>query len=201
MHTSGKRLALLSATAVLLAGGGWMWLQEASAAINVPAPGTIQKCTGSRSHIISVNNGPLVSANTLGAIKAEVGETTTLSDGRQSTQLTVIDTFTEGTVQGVGDLVITLDKSKPSLASSLTSNQRDRQFPATQTMRFYPEFILNGESFVSDAPVQVVNSNVDSFPPARGTVYVLTNSMVLKSKAGNSITLQPGKAFSITGSS
>jgi len=201
MHTSGKRLALMSATAMLLAGGGWMWLQEASAAINIPVPGTIQTCTGSRSHIISVNNGPLVSAGTVGAIKAQVGETTTLSDGRQSTQLTVIDSFTEGTVQGVGDLVITLDKSKPSVASSLTSNQRGQQFPATQTMRFYPEFILNGESFRSTTPVNVVNSNVGSFPPAKGTVYVLTNSMVLRSDAGNTITLQPGKAFSITGSS
>ena len=201
MHTSGKRLTLLSATAVLLAGGGWMWLQEASAAVNIPAPGTRVACSGSRSHIISVNNGPLVAAATLGAIKADVGETTTLSDGRQSTQLTVVDTFTQGTVEGVGDLVITLDKTKPSLASSLTSNQRDKQFPATQTMRFYPEFILNGESFRSTTPVNVVNSNVGSFPPARGTVYVLTNSMVLKSDAGNTITLQPGKAFSITGSS
>jgi hypothetical protein len=201
MHTSGKRLTLLSATALLLAGGGWMWLQEASAAINIPPPGTIQKCTGSRSHIISVNNGPSVLANTLGAIKAEVGETTTLQDGRQSTALTVLDTLTEGRVDGVGDLVITVDKSRPSVASSLTSNQRGQQFPATQTMRFYPEFILNGESFRSATPVNVVNSNVGSFPPAKGTVYVLTNSMVLRSDAGNTITLQPGKAFSITGSS
>ena len=196
-----KRIALSSIAAGLLAGGGWMWMQEASAAVGVPAAGTAVACGGNRDHSISVNNGTFVNAATQGAIHAIVGQTGLTSDGRQTTQLTVTDTSTEGYVEGVGTLQITLDKSKPSVASSLTANQKGAPFPATQTMRFYPQFILNQESFTATAPVQVVSSSVTSFPPQPGTVYVLTNAMVLRSAQGNTISLKPGRAFTITGPS
>lgn len=174
-----------------------MWLQEVSAAIAVPPPGTVVTCAGSRSHLIAVNNGPSLSAATSGAIKAEVGATTRTSDGRQTTSLKVVDTFTHGSVEGLGDLVITLDKSRPSPASSLTANGTSSVFPATQTMRFFATFVVNGEAFKSIDPVQVVNSNVTSFPPEPGTIYVLTNAMTLKSAQGNTLSLKPGKAFTI----
>ncbi len=192
-----KKLALSSAAAVLLAGGGWMWLQEASAAISALPQGTIFTCNGNRDHEIAVNGGPSLNAATLGAIKAEVGKTTTTSDGRQTTSLKVVDTFTHGRVEGLGDLVITLDSSRPSPASSLTANRSGSAYPATQTMRFFATFVLNGEAFNSSDPVQVVNSNVTSFPPAPGTVYVLTNAMTLTSAQGNTLSLKPGRAFTI----
>jgi hypothetical protein len=194
-------MALLAIAALLLAGGGWMWLNDASAAsIGIPGvpQGTTVTCNGNRDHNITVNNGTPVDASTQGAIQALVGATTLTSDGRQATQLTVRDTHTEGFVEGVGNLVITLDTSRQSPSSSLTANQTGSLYPATQVMRFFPVFILNDETFTSTTPVQVVNSNVTSFPPKPGTVYVLTNSMVLRSAAGNTISLKPGKAFTIS---
>jgi hypothetical protein len=178
-----------------------MWLKDASAAIGIPPAGANVSCAGDRDHEIAVNGGASVAAATQGAIQAQVGQTTLTTDGRQTTQLRVTNTFTEGYVEGVGNLVITLDTSRPSVASSLTANQRGAAFPATQVMRFYPKFILNDEVFQSTTPVQVVSSSVTSFPPEEGTVYVLTNSMVLTSSAGNTISLKPGKAFTITGTS
>lgn len=59
-----KRLAVLSVGVALLAGGGWVWLQDASAAIGVPSPGTVVVCGGDRDHWISVNTGPFVEAST-----------------------------------------------------------------------------------------------------------------------------------------
>lgn len=199
MVVSWKRLAFSSVTAALLVGGGWMWMQDASAIASATFPnqGTVATCAGDRDHDIFVNNGPVVAAATDGAIQALVGKTSLTSDGRLTAELTVTDTNTSGYVEGVGDLVITIDKSRQSPASSLTANQRGAAFPATQVMRFFPEFILNGESFTSTTPVNVVSSSVTSFPPAPGTTYVLTNSMTLKSAKGNTIGLKPGRAFTI----
>jgi hypothetical protein len=156
------------------------------------------QCKGDKSHLLQLNAGPTLDAVTTGSIVAVVGQTGLTPDGRQTTQLTVRGTHTEGFVSGVGDLVITMDSSQAAPKSSLTANQRGAAFPATQTMRFFPVLTLNDEAFTSTTPVQVVSSSVTSFPPQPGTVYVLTNSMVLRSDKGNTISLEPGKAFTIT---
>lgn len=199
MVLTWKRMALSSVAAGLLVGGGWLWLQEASAAA-YPRPGTVFNCQGIRPHNIRFNQGLSFDAVTQGAIQAVAGETTTTADGRERMQLTVTDTATEGYVEGIGPLQITMDKNKPAVPSSLTANQKEAPFPATQTMRFYPQFNLNGEVFSATTPVHVVNSSVKSFPPEPGTVYVLTNEVVLESEKGNTISLTPGRAFTITGS-
>lgn len=207
MVLTWKRIALSSVAAGLLVGGGWMGLQEAMASIVVtptnstfPTQNEDFNCIGDRSHRLSLNGGPGIDADTRGAIHAVVGKVSETSDGRLTAELTVTDTSTYGYVEGVGQLQITLDKNRPAVPSSLTANQKEAPFPATQTMRFYPQFILNDEVFSSDTPVDVVNSNVKSFPPEPGTVYVLTNDVTLVSEKGNKIDLIPGEAFTITGS-
>ena len=185
-----------------------MWMQEASAVATgvgvgnstFPHEAEEQTCDGDRSHRIRFNGGPPIDADTQGAMQAVVGKVSETSDGRQTAELTITDTSTEGHVEGIGQLRITLDKNRPAVPSSLTANQKEAPFPATQTMRFYPLFILNEEVFSSETPVDVVNSNVKSFPPEPGTVYVLTNDVTLVSEKGNKIDLSPGEAFTITGS-
>ena len=203
MVLTWKRIALSSVAAGMLVGGGWMWMQEASAVVTGVGNSTFPRqdeelnCGGDRSHRIRFNGGPVIDADTRGAIQAVVGQVSETSDGRQTAQLTVTGTSTDGYVEGVGHLQITLDKDRPAVPSSLTANQKEAPFPATQTMRFYPLFILNDEVFSSDTPVDVVNSNVKSFPPEPGTVYVLTNDVTLVSEKGNKIDLIPGEAFTI----
>jgi hypothetical protein len=200
MTRTWKRIALSSVAAGLLVGGGWVWLKDASA-ITTPyaQPDVAVSCAGDREHELAVNSGPFIDAATQGAIHALTGKTTLTSDGRQTMALTVTGTSTDGYVEGVGQLTISMDTSRQAPASSLTANQRGAAFPATQVMRFYPKFTLNDEVFTSTTPVQVVSSNVSSFPPAKGTAYVLTNSMTLRSDKGNTISLRPGRAFTITG--
>lgn len=201
MDRFSKKLALSSVSAMLLLGGGWMWLDESSAArpgTGLPEPGVNAICNVARNPPISVNGGPLVTADTAGAISATVGATTTTPDGRQTTRLSVTHTHTSGQVEGIGELDITLDTSRTQPPSSLTANQPGKAFPATQTMRFYPVFVLNGEVFKSADSAELVNSSVTSFPPAPGTVYVLTRHITLKSAEGNSIDVPPGKAVTIS---
>ena len=185
---SSKRIALVCVAVALMVGGGWVWLKDASAA----------NCPGNKSHEVSVNGGPIVIANTNGGILVNPGRPFTTSDGRKGFELKIDNVFSNGQVEGLGDLDISLDTSRQAPPSSLTANKQGTQFPATQVMQFYPVFTLNGEEFRGDA-ARVVNSNVDSFPPRPGTVYVLTNAMTLQSEAGNTMRLEPGKAFTVGG--
>lgn len=191
-----KKLALSSVAAMLLAGGGWMWLQEASA-LNVQ-PGVVVTCKGDKSHLFEVNNGPRFDVLTRGGIESTVGATSIDAAGHEVTTLHVNDVFSMGSVDGLGQVSIGMDKSRQAGPSTVRSNYKGRTFPATQTMRFFPVIVVNNEVFKSADAVQVVNSNVESFPPAPGTAYVLTNAVTFKSAAGNTIDLEPGKAFTIT---
>ena len=191
-----KKLALSSVAAMLVAGGGWMWLQEASA-LNIQ-PGLVVTCKGDKSHLFEINRGPRFDVLTRGGIESTVGTTSIDAAGHEVTTLKVNDVFSMGSVDGLGQVSIGLDKSRQAGPSTLRSNYKGRSFPATQTMNFFPVIVVNNEVFRSSSPVQVVSSSVESFPPAPGTTYVLTNAVSLKSERGNTIDLEPGKAFSIT---
>ena len=199
MRLSWKSLTLMSVAAVLLIGGGWGYLHDASAAAAPDRPKIGEKaaCNIDRYPLVSVNKGPLVKAATQGAIKAAIGKTYINPDGLEVTELKVEDTLTKGTVEGVGELTITWDRDREVPMSSLTANQKESSFPATQVMRFNPVLVLNGETFRTDpdaAPANLVNSDVKYFPPPSGTDYVLTNPLTLVSDRGNTITIPPGRA-------
>jgi hypothetical protein len=181
----------LTVAAGLLVGGGWFFLNDASAVA------AAVECDGSKDHMIGLNGGTPVLAETDGGILVLPGNPGVTPDGRTTLPLTVTDVFSKGTVEGLGELTISLDRSKPAPAGALTANQKGAAFPATQVVQFYPSFDLNGETFQTQAPARVMNSNVKSFPPAPGTVYVLTNEMELKSAAGNTMKIPPGKAFTV----
>jgi hypothetical protein len=186
----GKRVALLSVAALLLVGGGWVWLNEASAAA----------CPGNKEHDVIINGGPVIHAETQGGILISRGTTFTTSTGHAVTPLHIDDVFSSGKVQGLGDLAISLDTSRKQPTSSLTGLRADgTPLPARQVLQFYPVFELNGEVFRATGPARVENSNVDSFPPRPGTVYVLTNAVSLTSAEGNRMDLRPGRAFTIDG--
>ncbi len=186
----GKRVALLSVAAMLLVGGGWVWLHEASAAA----------CPGTKEHDVIINGGPVIHAATQGGILISRGTTVTSSTGHGVTPLHIDDVFSSGKVQGLGDLAISLDTSRKQPTSSLTGLRSDGSaLPARQVLQFYPVFELNGEVFRANGPARVENSNVDSFPPRPGTVYVLTNAVSLTSDEGNTMDLKPGRAFTIDG--
>lgn len=190
-----KKLALSSVAAMLLAGGGWMWLQEASAAA-IP-PNVNAACAGFKQHKI-VRNGLVFNAQTTGGIDVTTGGTTTDPAGHQVTSLKVDRVYSMGNVEGIGTLAISMDSSRTAPASTLRANQKGATFPATQTMRFFPVLVLNDEIFKSEGPVEVVSSSVSSFPPKPGTTYVLTNALTLKSAGGGTLDLKPGEAFTVT---
>jgi hypothetical protein len=182
-----QRHALLWMAAVLLVGGGGIWVRDASAAAH----------PGDKYHDISFNGGPIIHAKTSGGINIDIGQPTTTSDGRRLIPLTVVDLYSSGFIEGIGDINIRLDAARTAAAgpSSLTANQKDADFPATQSMVFYPIFTVNGEDFNADQPAQVVNASVEVFPPKPGTTYVLINKMTLRSEDGNTLELFPGKKF------
>jgi hypothetical protein len=205
MRPSMKRLALSSTAALLLVGGGWVWLQDSSAATatTFPSAGQTFSCGVSRDPWISFNQGPDVSTASTGVIQATVGKTSLTSDGRETAAVTVLSTLTKGTAEGIGDITIANDTSRTAPPSSLTSNQVGRSFPATQVMRFHPVVTINGETFRTSstaAPATLVNTSVSAFPAPAGTTYTLTNPVTLESASGNTLTVEAGRVVTITGS-
>ncbi len=201
MRFSMRSLALASVAALLLVGGGLVWLQDSSAALSSTFPATGQRftCNLNRVPVFNLNRGPNVQTFSTGAISATVGKVGRTSDGRDVAELTGVSTLTKGTAEGIGDLTIASDAER-SAASSLTANQAGKSFPATQVMQFFPVITINGETFNASSAATLVNTDIPSFPAPAGTVYVLTNALTLKSSAGNTVTVQPGKAVTITGS-
>jgi hypothetical protein len=205
MRPSLRSIALSSTALLLLVGGGWVWLQNSSAALSTtfPSTGTRATCNLNRYPIVIFNSSASVKTSSTGAISAVVGKVSKTSDGRDTAELDGVSTLTKGTADGFGDITISNDTSRIA-ESSLTSNQAGRSFPATQTMRFYPVVTLNGETFQSSEssePATLINTSVPSFPAPAGTVYVLANPLTLKSADGNTLTVQAGKVVTITGSS
>ncbi len=188
---SWKILSLLTMALILLAGGSLIWASVADSTrvvIRCPA--------GTHTHTCHLNSGPRLTITTAGSIGAAVGDHFTTSDGREGTQLEVVELQSSGWVEGIGEATFTLDTSRGA-SSSIVANQADARFPATQTMRFYTKLTLNGQSFDSSDPVEVVNTAVTSFPPPPGTIYVLTHEMKMTSDSGDVLVIDPGKAFTV----
>lgn len=155
-------------------------------------------CDGSKDHLIHLYGGPPIHVATTGSLTAAIGSTFATTDGRTGTNLTVQDVFSTGNVDGLGTASFKLDSSRKAGASAIVANQTGRSFPATQTMRFHFTLDLDGQTYRSINPATVTNTSVSQFPPASGTIYVLTSELKLEdvNKPGTvAITMDPGKAF------
>lgn len=194
MSKTLKRLAI-AGSAVALVG--------AFIAASLPSSEAIQVaqivCNGTKDHLFTVPNGPTFPVHTTGFLAADVGSTFTTPDGRTGTNLKVADVFSTGNVDGLGSVTFALD-SRAAGPSSIVANQTGAAFPATQTMRFHFTTTIDGRSYRSTSPAVVTNSAVSQFPPAPGTVYVLTNAVKLEDAAQPgkvAFVLQPGRAFTV----
>jgi hypothetical protein len=187
-----------AAAALAVAGFGLMVnLPSTEAVANYAPVGDIVVCDGSKDHLLQSANGPFIDVHTTGHLTAVAGDSFATSDGRAGTYLGVQDVFSSGDISGLGNVTFRSD-DRPAGKSSIVANQAGRLFPATQTMRFNFTTTIDGKSYRSATPAVVSNSSVSAFPPARGTVYVLTNAVNLVDGNGKvAYNLQPGKAFTI----
>ena len=189
-----------AAAAVAVAGFGLaVNLPSSEAIANSYLPiDDIVVCDGDKDHLLQQPDGPFLAVHTSGHLTAVGGQSFATTDGRVGTYLGVEDVFSSGNVEGLGNVTFKSD-NRAAGKSSIVANQAGRLFPATQTMRFHFTTSVDGKSYRSATPAVVSNSSVSAFPPARGTVYVLTNAVSLLDGAGKvAYNLQPGKAFTIT---
>jgi hypothetical protein len=157
-------------------------------------------CDGSKDHLLQLPGLPDILVRTEGHLSAGVGTSFVTTDGRQGTNLTVEDVFSTGKADGLGDVTFKLDRSRTAGRSVLLSNEPGTRFPATQTMQFHFEVTAGNNTYRSLNAASVTNSQIRQFPPARGTVYVLSNELKLEdvNKPGVvAMTMEPGKAFTV----
>ncbi len=194
-----KKWGVAAVALSVTAGGLVLYLPSSDAA--APTRARVVRCKGDKSHLLEQLGRPPILANTTGFLDAGVGTDFVTQDGRRGTNLTVEDVFSTGYAEGLGSVTFSLDKSRPAGRSAIVANKAgDSFFPATQTMNFHFTVSVDSTTYRSINPASVTNSQVGQFPPASGTVYVLTNKLELEdvNKPGVvALTMPPGKAFEV----
>jgi hypothetical protein len=201
MKVTWKKLGVSATVLSVAALGLVLNLPSLDAAVNIPRPGTYNPCAGWKTHPLRMANGLIIDSTTEGGIGVEVGTHFQTTDGRHGADLIIRELRSSGQVDGLGFVEIGLD-ARSAGKSSVVANQRGTDYPATQTMRFFPTVTVDGTAYRALDAANLVNTAVTSTPPAVGTVYVLTNSVRLEDPAkpgAVAMTIEPSKAFTVTG--
>lgn len=199
MRNGWKSWGLGLAVAAMVGCGLFLALPSSNAAVVVNPAVT---CNGTKDHELTLAGGLPVHIRTEGFLTAGIGEAFVTSDGRRGNVLTVNALASEGNVNGLGAVTFKLDSSRNAGSSQIVANQRNAQFPATQTMRFHFTADIGSKSYRSMDPATVLSTNVGSLPPKAGTVYTLANTVRLEyagSPGKVAGTLAAGKAFTVGG--
>ncbi len=194
---------LAVALAVLgVAGGGLFYaIPSTDAALSIPRPGFINPCSGFKEHPILANDWPDFFSRTDGGIIVEVGTHFRTTDGRNGANLIIRELRSSGVVDGIGRVEIGFDARRQG-RSILVANQREVDYPATQTMSFYPTVTVEGREYRAMNAANLTNSAVKSTPPPVGTSYALTNEVQLEdvNNPGKvAMVIKPSRAFTVTG--
>lgn len=198
-----KKLGVAAVALAVAAFGLILYLPSASAALNIPPPGTYNPCRGLKSHPLLVAGGPIIDTLTEGGIGVEVGTHFRTADGRNGANLIIRELRSAGKVDGLGYVEIGVDAERSRSARSiLVASQTGSDYPAQQTMRFVPTVTIDGKTYRGLDVANLTNSAVKSTPPPVGTVYSLTNDVRLEDPSAPgkvAFTIKPGKAFTVTG--
>jgi hypothetical protein len=196
------RLAIALAVLVVAGAGLFVWAPSSTAAVNIPPPGTIDVCAGFKSHPVRFPGGPIVTSTTTGGIQVQVGDHFVTSDSRNGANLNIQLLQSSGQVEGLGFVEVGIDSTRSAGASTVVANQKGSDYPATQTMKFFPTITIDGKEYRAIDAANLVNTSVASTPPPVGTTYVLTNEIRLESvdSPGKvALYIEPSKAFTVTG--
>ncbi|HSG38272.1 MAG TPA: hypothetical protein VLE27_01435 [Thermoanaerobaculia bacterium] len=200
-QVSWKFLAVAVAVLGVVGGGLFYSIPSTDAALSIPPQGFINPCAGFKEHPILSNDWPDIFSRTDGGIVVEIGQHFTTSDGRHGANLIVRELRSSGVVDGVGRVEIGFDASRGG-RSTIVANQRELDYPATQTMRFFPTVTIEGKQYRALNAANLTNSEVKSTPPPVGTSYALTNEVKLEdvNKPGEvAMIIKPSRAFTVTG--
>ena len=181
---------------------------EAQAAVSAPAPGTVCVRPATMYHLFypwGLPSGPV--ANTAGSIAAQVGQPISTSDGRSGFTFTVVGFNSGGSVQGLGNVNMTLDSSRRASTSTFISNtpstataSAKAESDNTQRINLYINVDIDGRKYRSQGEVTLLSTAVASFPPPPGTIYELTANVTLLDANGRpAFTLPAGYAAKISG--
>jgi hypothetical protein len=198
-----KRLGIALVTLGVAGAGLFVALPSSNAAARFPPRGTYNPCAGFKTHPVAIRGGLVVNSRTDGGIGVVIGDSFVTTDKRNGVNLAIQDLRSSGQVSGLGFVEIGIDQTRTAGAgSTLVANQTDSDYPATQTMKFFPTVTVDGTEYRALDAANLVNTAVASTPPPVGTVYVLTNDIRLEdvNKPGVvAMTIKPSKAFTVTG--
>lgn len=161
----------------------------------LPQQHEVAVCDSSKSHEIFFG-GVTVRADTVGPLSVEFGKRFTTSDGRVGIDFAVRDIQSAGKVEGLGEVSFSLDHSRGG-RGSYTANQKESAYPGTQQLEFHVLVKVGGSQYHSVNRAILVSTHVEQLPPPEGTVYTLSNEVLLENPddpEAEDVVLRPGRA-------
>lgn len=140
-----------------------------------PNAGTRSTCFCEDPTTIKIGGVGEFKATFYGSITADAGEKH-YSDGFAVTPLTVKGYGTRSYIDGLGNITLAFDSTRPVKESELKAKETDKDFPAVQTMSLHVTMTIDSMpkvTFRSINPAVVENRDAFSFPPYPGAVYKL----------------------------
>lgn len=181
-HRTALGLSALGITAaiVLLAGPTTV---ASTGGDDLPPPNEAQECLKADASVVEIGGLGTFNLDLKGSIAVRTLPGFVSARGYHTVPLEILGSASRDYAEGLGEVAVWIDKSRPATGSFLRERTKGEGFPAIQHMRFHIFFeteALPGRRFRSIAPVHVVSQRVESFPPRKGTQYLLTAPVELE---------------------
>lgn len=152
-------------------------------------------------HFFALSATQGVSAPTNGSISAMTGDQFTTPDGRQGMTFNVQNFVSTGNVEGLGDVAITLDRSRQAQPGTFILNSKEGTDGATQRINLFINVSIDGKQYRSANQVTLLSTAVQNFPPPPGTNYELASGVTLLDAATGkaAFSFPPGHAAKLLG--
>jgi hypothetical protein len=198
----------IAAIGLAVVAAGLIFTLSSQAQGTIPAPGTTCVRQASMSHAYGLpGSASGLTGATSGSITAVVGQPISTPDGRQGFTFQVANWNSAGSVSGIGNVSMTLDKSRTPETSTFIANSGGSAAAAsteeatgsnTQRINIFINVDIDGRRYRSAGQATLLSTDVQAFPPPPGTRYELACRVRLVDLQGNpALDLLPGYAATI----
>ncbi|MEM7052175.1 MAG: hypothetical protein AAF604_21085 [Acidobacteriota bacterium] len=185
-HRSLLGLSLIAAALIALVIAGTASAGKEAPTPELPGPDNNQECAHLDPVTLEVVGIGIFEADLHGSVAARTEESFFGDGGRKTVPLEILGTVSRDYVEGLGEIIVSLDHSRPVKGSLLVEQTVGSEFPASQHMRFHIQIEIEahpGVLYRSIEPLHVVSDRVKSFPPPNGTEYRLQAPIELEDVA------------------
>ncbi|MEM7481906.1 MAG: hypothetical protein AAF481_12095 [Acidobacteriota bacterium] len=181
-HRTLLGYSIVAAAVIALVTAGAAMAGKGTSKPELPGPDNVQECPHDDEATFLVEGLGTFEVVLGGSVVARTGEAY-FDGGLKTIPIDILGTASRDYIDGIGEVTVTLDRSRPVKGSQIQERAVGTEFPASQHMRFHILVELEarpGIVYRSIQPIHMVSDNVTAFPPADGTSYRLVQPIDLE---------------------